>query len=324
MELGGYVQLQVPTKKQDYFTEALGFNCGRNALRYVIRAENIKHLWLPAFICPVVWEAVEKEACQVSFYEIDENFMPILPPPTTEYLLYVNYFGLCNKQVEELEEKYPLLLVDNTQNMFAKQQGLASFNSLRKFFGVPDGSYLFYPSNQYKNYVQLETDVSYDRCDHLLQRVECGAQAGYASVLEHEEKFRSFPVKKISKLSARLLEAGDFELIATQRRDNFTIIQSHLQQSNLLPSFDTCNGVPMVYPFLVEYSGLKEYLIREKIYVPTFWKGQKDTRFGKFLEENLIALPIDQRYGADEMLYMVKKIEEYKIKGQYPFIPDLK
>ena len=68
------------------------------------------------------------------------------------------------------------------------------------------------------------------------------------------------------------------------------------------------NG-PMVYPLLISKKGLKEFLIHHKIYVATYWQ-EVLTRVGagttehKFTEY-LVPLPIDQRYGIEDMQVIV-------------------
>ena len=64
----------------------------------------------------------------------------------------------------------------------------------------------------------------------------------------------------------------------------------------------------MVYPFLIKGKGrtLKQQLIANKIYVATYWSGQKEMGLGRALEEDLVPLPIDQRYGFEDMQRILK------------------
>jgi len=76
-------------------------------------------------------------------------------------------------------------------------------------------------------------------------------------------------------------------------------------------STEDLNG-PMRYPFLTSREGLQEFLVSNEIYVSTFWDGvlrrvEKDSleyRFAKFL----LPLPVDQRYGTEEMQFIVDRI----------------
>ena len=60
---------------------------------------------------------------------------------------------------------------------------------------------------------------------------------------------------------------------------------------------------------------VKLKLIEEKIYVPTLWPGVLDfnnlTQFERNLVDNLVLLPIDQRYDIEDMEYIVKVVMKH-------------
>ena len=62
------------------------------------------------------------------------------------------------------------------------------------------------------------------------------------------------------------------------------------------------------------YSLIKKQLISKKIYVPTLWPNVLDEcpkeSFEYYLADNLVLLPIDQRYSLDDMEYMLEQIDE--------------
>ena len=72
--------------------------------------------------------------------------------------------------------------------------GIASFNSLRKFFGVPDGAIL---SCDKKLDEKFQIDESYDRALHLLKRIDVNAHFGYQDFCENENKLNDEPIKFI-------------------------------------------------------------------------------------------------------------------------------
>jgi hypothetical protein len=75
-------------------------------------------------------------------------------------------------------------------------------------------------------------------------------------------------------------------------------------------------NVPMAYPFLFSKKGLKEFLIYNKIYVPTYWKevcSRVDRKSVEYrLTKNLLPLPIDQRYGMEDMKRICSTIKGFK------------
>jgi hypothetical protein len=124
-------------------TNIVFLDYARNCLRYVIKAFNIKNINLPFYTCPTVWQAAKLEKCSVSFYHIDENFMPTCEFKKEDFIVYTNYFGICAKNVKTLAKSYKNLIIDNAHAFYMPDFGIASFNSIRKFFDeVSDGAVL--------------------------------------------------------------------------------------------------------------------------------------------------------------------------------------
>ena len=123
--------------------EQLKFDFARNSLRYLIKRFRIKELYLPYYLCDVIRHAVNEENCKPLFYHIDDNFYPAQNFPENSYILYPNYFGICDNNVNLLEKIYPKLIVDNAHAFYLPPQGFACFNSERKFRDVENGSYLW-------------------------------------------------------------------------------------------------------------------------------------------------------------------------------------
>ena len=119
------------------------FDSARNALRYLIREYKIKEIYLPYYLCDVIRHAVFAEGCKPLFYHIDDNFMPVRQFSEDSYILYPDYFGICDKNVERLVKIYPKLIVDNAHAYYAEPKGFASFNSLKKFLPEQNGAELF-------------------------------------------------------------------------------------------------------------------------------------------------------------------------------------
>ena len=116
-EIGGYFELEIDSKF-DNISNNIALNCARNCLRYIIKAFQIKEIYAPFYTCPVVWQSIKKENCNIKFYHIDEKFMPTMELPENSYILYTNYFGICAKNVKDLAKKYKNLIIDNAQAFY--------------------------------------------------------------------------------------------------------------------------------------------------------------------------------------------------------------
>lgn len=296
-EIGGYFELETAVGKE-FYPDAIALNSARNCLRYVIRAYGIKEIYVPYYTCEVIFQAAKSENCELKFYHINENFLPTQEFKKDDFILYTNYFGVCAKNVKYLSKKYPNLIVDNAQAFYMPKSGLASFYSPRKFFGVPDGGYLF---TKKKLEDKFNKNKSSHRCSHLLKRVDFRAVEGYADFKVNDASLEDEPIELMSDLTSKLLACVDYKRAKEKRLKNFKMLQKTLQQTNGLKLKLTNDDVPMVYPYFAQKEGLREKLIENKIYVATYWSALADEFFESKLQKYLLPLPIDQRYGEAEM-----------------------
>jgi dTDP-4-amino-4,6-dideoxygalactose transaminase len=203
------------------------------------------------------------------------------------------------------------IIIDNSQAFFSRPlSNIDTFYSPRKFFGVPDGAYLYINK---KTSRKFDRDISHTHFNHLIKRIDIDAETGYADFKNNEINFTDRPIKLMSKLTQRILESFDYVNIALKRRRNFDYLHSKLKSTNSLTLNIKNDMIPMVYPYLVPNGNkLKKKLIAKKIYVATYWPSVMENcekaSFEFTLANNTVCLPIDQRYGIDEMTYLCEKI----------------
>ena len=144
--IGGYFGLEL-RKGEHYHKDALRLNTARNCFEYVLLVRKYKKVYIPYFTCEVMLEPLQRHQIQYEFYHINEQLEPIenIVLQEGEAFLYTNYFGLKQSCVERLAKVYgKQLIVDNAQAFFAPRlDGIDTFYSPRKFFGVADGGYLY-------------------------------------------------------------------------------------------------------------------------------------------------------------------------------------
>jgi len=113
------------------------------------------------------------------------------------------------------------------------------------------------------------------------------------------------PIRKMSKLTRRMMLGIDYEAAAQRRRANFQMLHDALGKDNNLELQLENNAVPMVYPYLVPIKGLREKLIENIIFVARYWLNvlewttKDDIEY--LLAYQMQPLPIDQRYGEKQM-----------------------
>lgn len=310
--IGGYFELELE-RGEHYHKSALKLNTARNCFEYVLRAKNYKKVYIPYYTCAVMLEPIERLNIEFEFYNIDEELNPLFSKSlqNQEALLYTNYFGLKQKTVEMLASKYKNnLIVDNVQAFFEKPlKGIDTFYSARKFLGVSDGAYLY--TNSYLVEV-FEEDKSYNRVSHLINRIECSAEEAYSEFVRNDNSLIGNPIRRMSKLTEAILKSINYQNIKLKRINNYDILEQHLKKLNLLKLNLLDQSVPMVYPFISSDKSLRKKLIANKIYVATYWKNVLNWTCHNQLEHNLveqlIPLPIDQRYSRKDMLKIVAQI----------------
>jgi len=303
--IGGYFELELP-QGAEYHSQAIALNTGRNALEYILRARGYKRVYLPYYSCEVLLEPFKKLGVEYTFYHINANLEADLQSSlnSDEAILCINYFGLKQDHVNALAQRYgKQLIVDNTQAFYAQPiDGIDTFYSCRKFFGVPDGAYLY--CDKVLD-AELEQDYSWERMTHLLKRIDVSAEAAYADFREQSEKLKNNPIRKMSNLTHRIMASIDYDGVAGRRRQNYQLLDEAIGKKNGIALPLSADAVPMVYPFLTTDQQLRQRLIDNKVYVATYWPNVLDwinTDSTEYtLTTQLLPLPIDQRYGEGDL-----------------------
>ena len=311
-EIGGYFGLeQFPEK--EYHASSMRLNNARNALLYILRARNIKKLYIPAYLCDSVANMLRRYGYEWEYYSIGGDFHPRFVGTLDEhsYLYIVNYYGqLSNQILADLKNRYKYIIVDNVQAFFQSPvPKIDTVYSCRKFFGVPDGGYV---SSTAVLEDILEQDISKDRMAHILGRFEGMASDYYSDFKKNDHSFVEAPLRRMSGLTRNLLRGIDYEQVRMIRNANYALLDSVLGAKNKL--HPTVPDGPYCYPFYCENGmEIKKKLAAQRIYVPTLWpnvlcmEGKREKDFA----ENILPLPCDQRYTTDDMKYLSEILEEY-------------
>lgn len=298
--IGGYFELEL-SRNEEYHNKAIRLNTGRNAFEYILLVNSYTRVYLPFFTCDVLLEPLHKHKIAYEFYNIDENLEPVFDyskVKSKEAFLYTNYFGLKNLFINEIASLCPNLIIDCAQSFFSKPlQDIDTFYSARKFFGVPDGAYLY--SNKIFDEAFVK-DESFDRFLHLLKRIDRNAEEGYRNFVVNDSLLDNQDIKEMSALSKALLSSIDYNNVSQKRIKNFNFLHENLNSTNKF-KFDITNiGVPMIYPYWNDDKSLRQKLVNHKIYTPTYWNSVKQFCGPEFLEyhfvDEILYLPIDQRY----------------------------
>lgn len=310
-EIGGYIELD------DYhlpmmYDNGIRLNCGRNALAYLIDIYDIKNIALPYFLCSSVKDICLKLEINIDYYHIDEQFMPLdLKLKANQWLYLVNFYGqLDNNQIIGLKKIFKNIIVDNAQAYFNEPiENIDTIYTCRKFFGVPDGAFLFTGN---KKRLSILQDESYQRMTFLLGRYERNANEFYNDYLMNNKLFKNQPIKQMSKLTFNLLHGIDYEYIKNKRTNNYRYLYNCFKSLNML-CLKEIEGA-YAYPLLIKDGyRIRKELQKFKIYIPTLWPNVLEDTSKDSLEYqyalNILPLPVDQRYDIEDMKYIEEMIK---------------
>jgi hypothetical protein len=306
--IGGYFELEL-RKGAHYHKDAIRLNSGRNCFEYILRARGYRKVYMPYYTCQVMYDTANAVGVEIAYYLINELLEPAILPQleSDEAILYTNYYGLKQRYVEKLAKYYGTqLIVDNAQAFYAKPiAGIDTFYSPRKFFGVPDGGYLYTNVRLNETISQAESLL---RMKHLLKRIEQGAESGYADYQEAEASLDNRPIERMSKLTDALLSSIDYVDVAACRKRNYEYLSQQLGMNNLIHLPLEPDAVPMVYPYMTGDSALRKRLIENKVYIATYWPNVDNRSLHEMiLKTNLLPLPIDQRYtNLDKLIEIIR------------------
>lgn len=316
-EIGGYFGLEL-NASSSYHKNCYELNSARSSISVLLDTLKPKGILLPALNCPDVARHIKCKHSDVliEFYHIDKNldfFENLVVDRKGFVFYYANLFGLKNIAVDKL----PLnTIVDNVHAFFALPlSGHHVIYSARKFFGVPDGSYL---------YTNIRRDISFPRYEawphaaHLLRRLDRSAQEGYNDFRNSEDSISFTEVRQMSCLSLKILASVDYARVASIRLNNFKYLHNVLEGTNSFSSvintaLDDGTFVPFSYPYLVDDGAkLRAELINNCVFVPKLWtfsdQDAKLSEIEQHVAANTVHLPIDQRYNSFDMDTMLQFI----------------
>lgn len=317
--IGGYFELDLPAAAGEYYPDALKYQSARAAFASLLQRVRPSQIWMPWYNCDTMLEAPAVAGIPVRRYGLDQELYPkgMDALARGDCLLYVNYFGVCDRQVLRLTREIPgeQVIIDHSQAFYSPPpECLGTLYSPRKFFGVPDGGYLLTSID-----VELprERDVqSIERVKPLLMRLSEGPEAGYDAVRKARASLKGQQPMRMSALTESLLGHIDYPVALLRRDENFRTLHRALGSRNDFPIPEEIPGGPMCYPFLGDAAGLHDWLIRHRVFVGHYWpevRGplNRDDDFEHVLSRHCVPLPCDQRYGRADMERIIALVEGY-------------
>ena len=309
-EIGGYLELERFTGPMLH-EKALALSSGRACLSYLIEQRKIRKIALPDFNCDIVEAVCRAHEVKIRFYPVEANLRPkTLQTEEDERLDRVHFSGqLSADELQRIAACVPRLIVDNAQAYFdLPLKGVDTLYTCRKFLGVPDGGFLYTEAPE----KTLPADESRERMGFVLGRFERPTGEYFAAAAQNNDDL-SMETKSMSELTKNLLHAVDYDRVKTKRTENFRLLHEGLGSVNCLNLRETEGAY--AYPLMLpEGQKIRKKLIERKIFVPMLWPNVPEQQPADSeacrLAEQILPLPCDQRYGAEEMAFIIKAVRD--------------
>jgi len=298
------------------------FHNARSALVWLLRHQEPRKLWLPAYICPELATAASGAGIDIGFYSVGENLTPDgvaldRAARRRDAVLGVDYFGFRPGAafLALVEARRDLVWIEDRAQAFApggKPWGDFVLYSPRKLLGVPDGGLLVayrtaLPSvaaaalpdfafmmpflERFEDSEERRNRVWYER----YREVEAGAAVS---------------LHKMSRTTEALLHRLDAAGIAETRRRNGALLADAFGRQALTAADASKDAVPFGLPLrVVDAAALAARLAERGAFCARHWPAlPSDARAfpdEHRLAQSLITLPCDQRYGVAEMRRLI-------------------
>lgn len=327
---------QFNCKGEDY----VWLSTGRSAIQYVINAieerkPGIKRVAvLPSFTCDTVFDPFLKSGYAVYYYPIEKNLTTtsdVILETVLKYdasiVLFHRYFGFdtldgqVDRMCEVLREFGIFSIEDCTQCLYSdinRAKSDFTVGSIRKWTGTPDGGFAVCREGRFTNkpntsdiYLEeAKIKASYAKYkylfDHKGDKDDVLALYRAAEDILDEQRH----IYCISKMSAQVQANLNKKELFEKRRDNFEVLSRAIDKI-VVPAFSLNNHVvPLYFPVFVEDRvALQKHLVANAIYAPIVWpkddKQPVQCEGAENAYEHLLCIPIDQRYGKDDMSRIV-------------------
>ncbi|MCI9270106.1 MAG: hypothetical protein HFH11_02905 [Dorea sp.] len=344
MELGSEFDLDVNKlnytdlnlfKKLDGMNYEL-YSSGRAAIRAVNK--NVKgKVLLPEYICGSVIDCFEKE--DLIFYRIKADFQIDYDDLKTKLnedvkcIVIVHYFGAYHsidqlmKIKQNAIENQTIIIEDITQSLFSNIEFIGDYvvSSIRKWLPIPNGGLLIRRLEEKSFYCTYDESTDNERVSGMIlknlflnKHLDCNNEYREIFTRCEERIDNDKKIRRISDFSKFIISCQNIDDIIKIRKRNYYYLKEQLQKIGIIPACDIQkDACPLTLPIRVaDRDEFRAYLMEHRIYCAVHWPfdgvNEMDRPMGKENAENLISLPIDQRYGYEELEYMASVISAYR------------
>lgn len=346
MELGSEFNLRLEELEETQHTiyqkldnyNTCYLDSGRSAIKLLLKELHKGEVLLPEYICDSVIQAFNK--FDIKYYSllddlsVDIDDLHSKVNDKTRAVFLMHYFGALQPaetlmQIQNMKNKNKFIIIeDTTHSIFSKTHTVGDYCvcSLRKWFAIPDGGVLYSTrSLESLNIESLKRNTRIEKAYGMMLKtlyLDGGLESNllYRKIfVESEKKIDEYKeIARLSSFSEYLLKCYNIKDITSARKANYQYLLEKIKQIGLSPIVkvedDWC---PFVLPIQKDRrDDLREYLIENRVYCAVHWPLDSSPLYDNIrsrqLSERILSLPIDQRYGVNEISYLASVLKNYE------------
>lgn len=314
---------------------------GRESIGLAARAIKAGIVLMPAYCCWSMEIPFEKAGWSIEYYRLNDDLsvdksylskqIEIFLP---KVILVVNYFGFVPTKdiVSFIKSKNSNILVleDFTQSLFCLPENFnpkvdAYMASIRKSIGVSDGGIII------TSLPIIVPEVTGENTPFVYEHIKAGREKRgyrYTGIEEDKMSFRekqsiagknikeNYEIYKISNEAYSVIQHTIVDNVKIARYHNYKNLYNIISANpkiRVLFAPSILNQAPFAMIICTEErSEVQNAMVKAGIYAQVLWplkdKAKEICPISKYMEEHMLAIPIDQRYFYDDIQEMGERI----------------
>ncbi len=315
-----------------------------------------KRCLMPAYMCDSVFLPFLNRGWELIFYTVDRGLLSYgeelfrLALETDPGLILIHpYYGTdtCKEMrvpLKALRRSGIYVMEDVTQSYYLKGAGKdVDFvvGSLRKWYAIPDGGFVVSDLPLAEDVLEDGEEQANERLSVLTEKWTYLYDNTHSEETRRQEKKAAYReknyaleealdhyrgVRRMSRITRAMLSEIDEAAAAKKREENYQYLYEKIDGlRRLRPILQRQGGeAPLYFPIYArEREELQSFLRDHDIYAPVLWPLGEENRNAfmgdeDYIHRHMLALPIDQRYGIDEMERIgevLTKFERQRVVG---------
>lgn len=296
---------------------------GRNAIKLIKDKLQIKSIMLPNYLCESIYNCFRD--IDINFYKINKNFEININSieNTCKYIYIINYFGKIDKNIDKIKlyckENNIIIIEDYTHNFLDnKRYGDVCIASYRKTLALPYGAEIIdntnkitYNKSSIKNLIFYFVLNLFKLFLMLLKNIFILKFIWYPLLIYCEKFIDNITYENRDYINELLMYLYDKNKIKKCRIKNYNYLKKHINLKTLFNENNFYFSFPIQFKNKKNRDELRSVLIKHKIYCPIYWDNSFNKKCNSKLSENILFIPIDQRYNISHMKHICKIINDF-------------